>query len=237
MDKIAVKHYLNSNVKPYHIRGENFFPVYILVRARGRSTRVRSHLFSDVYTEDHFAVVEDFPDSKLVAEASTIESIVEAQMEINERDFDPHLFGVLYNLMPKYLLEEIYRPSQILQAFTGLNDISVYRWFNEDVQGKLKKHLVKEKMNHRIMQARYNASIIYGFFKILRLIVPSNPTRYRIVSSTYKTVFNAYEALARGMLKDRLTGHWKSTSSNRYPSRKLSVIVMINSVLSSKTVL
>lgn len=200
MVKIAVKHYLNTNVKPYSIRGEDYYPVYILVRARGRSTRVRSHLFADVYTQGQFNSIADFPDKKLEAEASTIRSIVEAQLEINERDFDPYLFGVLYNQMPKYLLKEIYRPSRLLRVVHGLDDISVYRWFNDDIQTKLKKYLVKEGMNYRLVQARYNASVIYGFFKLLRVIAISNPKRYGAISSTYQSEFVSYERLARDMV-------------------------------------
>lgn len=200
MDKIAVKHYLNTNLRPYSIRGESYFPVYILVRARGRSTRVRSHLFSDVYTQSHFDSILDFPDKKLEAEAATISSIIEAQLIINKRDFDTHLFGVLYNLMPKYLLKEIYLPADIVQLMPAFDGISVYRWFNMDVQEKLKKALLREKINYRIMRPRYNAAIVYGFFKILSVVIPSNPNRYRVISATYGQYLSSYRRLAQRVL-------------------------------------
>lgn len=52
--KITIKHFLNTNLKPYVMNGENYYPIYLLVTAKRRTTKLKSLEFSELYKESDF---------------------------------------------------------------------------------------------------------------------------------------------------------------------------------------
>ena len=54
MGKITVKHYLNTNLKPYIIDGEKYYKIYVLIRADTQNTKIKSDVSSNEYTETEF---------------------------------------------------------------------------------------------------------------------------------------------------------------------------------------
>ena len=42
MNKITVKHYLNTNLKPYVINGDKYYSIYALVTSHRQNTKVKS---------------------------------------------------------------------------------------------------------------------------------------------------------------------------------------------------
>lgn len=100
MAKITVKHFLNTNLKPYFINGEKYFSIYALVTANRQNTKVKSKAFNEYYTEKDFIEISDPVNiddfETLKNEEITIINIVGSL--ISELDtFDPTLFAAFYN--------------------------------------------------------------------------------------------------------------------------------------------
>lgn len=100
MGKISVRHFLNTNLKPYIINGDRYFSIYALITAIRQNTKVKSKAFSEYYTENDFAEIvnpENKEDSEILKnEEATIINI--ASLLIHEFDvFDTTLFAAVYN--------------------------------------------------------------------------------------------------------------------------------------------
>ena len=75
MKKVTVKHYLNTNLKPYIVRGEKYYTVYMLVTVNRKTTRIPSKEFEELHTEEEFEN-EILPSEELQAEVKTVENII-----------------------------------------------------------------------------------------------------------------------------------------------------------------
>jgi len=99
MAKITVKHFLNTNLKPYFINGEKYFSIYALVTANRQNTKVKSKAFNEYYTEKDFIEISDPINindfETLKNEEITIINIVGLLMSELET-FDPTLFAAIY---------------------------------------------------------------------------------------------------------------------------------------------
>lgn len=110
MGKITVKHYLNTNLKPYLINGEQYFSIYALVTANRQNTKVKSKVFNEYYTDNDFKEItnhksnEDF--KLIVQEEKTIINIV--NMIISSiGGFDTSLFAAIYNYFENIFVFDI----------------------------------------------------------------------------------------------------------------------------------
>ena len=100
MGKITVKHYLNTNLKPYIINGDKYFSIYVLVTANRQNTKVKSNAFNEYYSEKDFAEIIN-PKNKIDLAAIrneetaiiNIASLIISELEI----FDTTLFAAIYN--------------------------------------------------------------------------------------------------------------------------------------------
>ena len=100
MGKITVKHYLNTNLKPYIIRGERYYSIYALVSANRQNTKVKSNAFNEYYSEKDFEEIfnpENREDYEVLRnEEITISNI--AGLIVGElQSFDTALFAAIYN--------------------------------------------------------------------------------------------------------------------------------------------
>ncbi|GHS90811.1 hypothetical protein FACS1894203_0340 [Bacteroidia bacterium] len=110
MGKITVKHYLNTNLKPYIINGEKYFTIYALVTANRQNTKVKSKVFNEYYTENDFIEITDENNKEdfitLQNEAKTIENI--ANELINKVEiFDTALFSAIYNYFQEIFIYDL----------------------------------------------------------------------------------------------------------------------------------
>ena len=100
MGKITVKHYLNTNLKPYIINGEKYYTIYALVTANRQNTKVKSKVFNEYYTENDFAEIVDRDNQEcynlLQNEVTTIENIAN-EIISTIGIFDTALFSAIYN--------------------------------------------------------------------------------------------------------------------------------------------
>lgn len=100
MGKITVKHYLNTNLKPYLINGEQYFSIYALVTANRQNTKVKSKVFNEYYTENDFNELlnpKNKEDLKLIQdEERAIINITSLIFNVTDV-FDTSLFAAIYN--------------------------------------------------------------------------------------------------------------------------------------------
>ncbi|WP_392448621.1 hypothetical protein ACF3OB_05055 [Capnocytophaga canis] len=85
MGKITVKHFLNTNLKPYIINKQNYFSIYIFITAKRKTTKVKSIMFDEYYSESDFDSIfnsDDENDLQMIKdEISTLTTITELIME------------------------------------------------------------------------------------------------------------------------------------------------------------
>ncbi|MBT0526007.1 hypothetical protein [Riemerella anatipestifer] len=62
MSKITIQHYLNTNLKAYLINGKKYYPIYLQVTAKRKTTKIRSLIFEEYYTEQDFEDIFSFND-------------------------------------------------------------------------------------------------------------------------------------------------------------------------------
>lgn len=110
MGKITVKHYLNTNLKPYIINGAKYYTIYALVTASRQNTKVKSKAFNEYYTENDFIEINN-PENKedysiLKNEEIAITNI--ANLLMSELDgFDTTLFAAVYNYFQSIYIFDI----------------------------------------------------------------------------------------------------------------------------------
>jgi len=129
MGKITVKHFLNTNLKPYIINGERYFSIYALVTANRQNTKVKSKAFNEYYNEKDFAEItnpENKDDSEIIKnEETTIINI--ANLLISEfESFDTTLFAASYNYF-----QGIYVFDLDLWEIQGTNEFDKYDLFGQ----------------------------------------------------------------------------------------------------------
>lgn len=110
MGKITVKHYLNTNLKPYIINGDKYFSIYALVTANRQNTKVKSNAFNEYYTEKDFEEIsnpENSEDYEIIKnEEITIINI--ANLILSEFEtFDTTLFAAIYNYFQSIFVFDI----------------------------------------------------------------------------------------------------------------------------------
>lgn len=108
MGKITVKHFLNTNLKPYLINGDKYFSIYALVTANRQNTKVKSKVFNEYYTESDFSDIIKSKEDKetLKYEKSAIINI--ADMIIMQLDkFDTTFFSAIFNFYQNIYIGDI----------------------------------------------------------------------------------------------------------------------------------
>ncbi len=110
MGKITVKHFLNTNLKPYNINGVKYYSIYLLVTANRQNTKVKSYTYNEYYSENDFIEItnsDNKEDSALLNnEVQTVTTI--AEMIINELElFDTALFAAIYNFFSSIYVFEL----------------------------------------------------------------------------------------------------------------------------------
>ncbi|TDE01525.1 hypothetical protein [Flavobacterium sandaracinum] len=89
--KITVKHFLNTNLKPYLINGVKHYSIYLLLVAFRQNTKVKSITFNEYYSEENFNEIfnstDDFDKDLINNEINAITLISEiVTKELKEFD-------------------------------------------------------------------------------------------------------------------------------------------------------
>ncbi len=136
--KISVKHFLNTNVKPSIINGEKYYPIFLLVTARRKTTKFKSLIFTELYTEtmfDEIMTSKDAEDKEMInEELTTMQNIAGLVMsELNE--FDTTFF---YAFVRFAAVTDIYKTDvQIIEkdgkSFDNYSDDPKRNFFGFDI--------------------------------------------------------------------------------------------------------
>ncbi|WP_291077267.1 MULTISPECIES: hypothetical protein [unclassified Empedobacter] len=123
--KITVKHFLNENLKPYNIAGENYYSVYILVTANRQNTKFKSIALNEYYNKSNFNDIlnsEEESDILLIKnEVNTIQIISELIID-TLGTFDTAFLSAYFNFS-----NEIYLFDPDIEQLTNNNiDINFY---------------------------------------------------------------------------------------------------------------
>lgn len=93
--KITIAYFLNDNLKPYKINGENYYPIYLQITAKRKTTKIRSLMFEEYYTEDDYNDIMQSEDAEDVEmrenEISAINNTARLTIEMLG-DFDTSFF-------------------------------------------------------------------------------------------------------------------------------------------------
>ncbi len=108
--KITVKHFLNTNLKPYVINGTNYFSIYMLVIANRKNTKIKSIVFNELYTDNDFNEIINLTDKDdeilLNKEISCVENIGKILIDILN-EFDTSFFTVYYSFLSSIFINDI----------------------------------------------------------------------------------------------------------------------------------
>jgi hypothetical protein len=213
MGKVTVKHFINTNLKPYTVRGQKYYAVYLLITVNRKTTKVRSHAFEEMHTEKEFESFlkrgSDFYKA-ILDETRTVENIILTQLEFDP-EFDTTLFSALYNLMPKYLIAEsqpfarviiinpnfknlslsdLVRNKRTKDRSTNQSSITFFDWYSPSSQLRLIKLMEGRKIRMPII--KLNLSLMYSFFGYLRIIVTANK-KYNDIGIRFDMILREFD--------------------------------------------
>lgn len=191
MSKITVKHYLNTNSKPYIINGRSYYSIYILLTAKRQNTKVKSISLNEYYSETDFEDIinsKDKEDINLIDnEVSILENI--SNLTIKElEEFDTHFVTAYFNFIPTIQIWDIdvemfsvdnkkinfYRKNQnkaelqldqffLLITKNASKRVSLYEYFNRTNQDCLKQFLIESKIKTNIEDTLYDINKLFFY--------------------------------------------------------------------------
>lgn len=212
MPKVTAKHYLNVNLKPYVIRGEKFYPVYVLVTSFRKTTKVKSNVFAELQTESDFEELVKSKEAK--EEIATIELLTETINSITQQPFDTVLFSLIYNQTPNHfcgarsLLSEVLRGNkkigslllEELYSSTNQNGPSFFEWYSPKWQKRIKKFLLSRGIKEDGLTI-VNEVALFCFFEILSIVIMVSPIKYRVLKDKYPFFLEDYREFALNSIK------------------------------------
>lgn len=106
MGKITIKHYLNTNLKPYIIKGECYYSIYIMIVVNRKNTKVKSITFEELYTEKDFEEIICEDNDLLQQEITAIENLCLLVQDVIGA-FDTSFFSAYYSSMQNMFVGDI----------------------------------------------------------------------------------------------------------------------------------
>ena len=147
MGKITVKHYLNTNLKPYLINGEQYFSIYVLVTANRQNTKVKSKAFNEYYTENDFNEIinpinsEEFEAIK--NEEKAIGNIANLVYSVID-GFDTTLFAAIYNYYESIFIFDIDIESFKVNKDENIESVNLYNKSQNNLSIDISSFFIKE---------------------------------------------------------------------------------------------
>lgn len=162
MGKITIKHFLNTNLKPYIINKQNYYSVYLLITAQRKTTKVKSLVFDEYYSESDFESIfnsNDSSDKNMIDNEINSVNII-SELIINElKEFDTNFLTAYYNFSNTIDIWktdnqifsangnkiDLYDASKnsagivldsLKNEFTDVRGVSIFEFFNKDNQKK-----------------------------------------------------------------------------------------------------
>jgi hypothetical protein len=100
MGKITVKHYLNTNLKPYEMDGEKMYKLYFLLRYNNKNTKIKSLVNAEMTEKEYNERIKNDSDTlniQIKNEIIFIEKVVQIT-EQTKLAFDMKLFSDIWEI-------------------------------------------------------------------------------------------------------------------------------------------
>ncbi len=175
MGKITVKHFLNTNLKPYVINKQNYYSIYVFVTANRKTTKLKSIMFDEYYSENDFDSIfnsNEEEDIRMIKnEVSTITRITELILEVTG-EFDTTFLASYFTFSNTITL---------LGA-----DAEVFEYEGKEVNTYRGKNKLNFKLDALFLEVGHNIQkemFIYEFFsdevqeKALKFIEKTNDSK------------------------------------------------------------
>ncbi|WP_028123266.1 hypothetical protein [Epilithonimonas tenax] len=201
MGKITIKHFLNTNLKPYVINKQNYYSIYLLITGQRKTTKVKSIVFNEYYSENDFETIfnsDNLEDNNLIEnEINSIKII--SEFVVNElKEFDTNFLTAYYNFSNTIDIwktdNQIFSYNEdkidlydstknnagiilddLKNKFTDIRGVSLYEFFNKENQNKALQILKKQKVKNDVdVLADINLTFFYSSIEFFEWFIKGN---------------------------------------------------------------
>ncbi|MBE7696884.1 hypothetical protein [Tenacibaculum finnmarkense] len=212
--KITVKHYLNTNLKPYIINDVKHYSVYLMLVAHRKNTKVKSIAFDNYYSESVFSEIinsKDTYDQDLIRNEITALTLI-SEITINElKEFDTAFITSYFKYSSKNFIDSLAQGIDILNQnsknqiscfinclhlnscfldYTSLEYISILDFFGYKIQNLLKNYFKNELNSKDCIKdiELFNKHMFYSSLKRFEKTIIKTKNYYLI--EKYSNSFN-----------------------------------------------
>lgn len=215
MGKITIKHFLNTNLKPYVINKENYYSIYLMITGQRKTTKVKSLLFDEYYSESDFENIfnsNNFGDKTLIENEINSVKIICELVTTELKEFDTNFLTAFYNFSNTI---DIWKPDNQIFSFNGekidfydanknnagiildrlkveftnVRGVTLYEFYNKENQEKALKILKKQKVkNETDSLDDINKTFFYASMEFFEWFIKGNKKNAEL-ESKFKQFF------------------------------------------------
>lgn len=107
MGKITVRHYLNTNLKPYKVDGDKLYKLYFLVRYQNKNTKIKSLIDVELTEKEYSEKIKDENDIlsiRIKNEKRLVENTIEIAVKIGQ-PFEIKIFRIVWDIASYPIIE------------------------------------------------------------------------------------------------------------------------------------
>ena len=220
MSKITIKHFLNTNLKPYIINKQNYYTIYLLITANRKTTKLKSLVFDEYYTENDFEEIfnsdsradRQMIENELNAINIIAEVTIEALAEFNTSFLTAYInFSNSISVWKPDVELKINKKSTfannsifnigIDSIYTEIGkdkEITIFEFFNLESQNIAMKLLEKNNIKNPITVLRdINKIIFYTSIEYFRWYVEGNKKNSDLINRFYLLFDNHKEMITK----------------------------------------
>ena len=217
MSKITIKHFLNTNLKPYLINKQNYYSIYLLITANRKTTKLKSLVFDEYYTESDFddifnsenEIDKNMVDNELKAINTISEITIEALAEFNTSFLTAYInfsnsisvwkpdAEIKINNKSTFTNNSIFKVG-IDNIFTEIGkdkEITIFEFYNLESQNIAIEFLEKNNIqNPKTVLQDINKIIFYTSIEYFHWYVEGNKKNSDLISRFY-LLFDNYKEI------------------------------------------
>lgn len=132
MGKITVRHYLNTNLKPYIVDGEKLYSLYFLLRYQNKNTKIKSLIDVELSEKEYSQVIKDKNNSlntKIKNEVELVEKIINITDKMNH-PFEIKLFRDVWEISVYPIIEKFEKyinwQSRKIEQYNSISDYDTH---------------------------------------------------------------------------------------------------------------
>lgn len=211
MGKITVKHYLNTNLKPYIVGDSKYYKIYFLFRYQNNNTKIRSLVSDDEYTEDEFnsiiADTSNLINKRIANEVRLIERLVDI-INDNNIAFDMKVFNDFWKIATYPIIKKFEIKIDWFENVRYGKDVDIYQKTNIETYRDiilLLKRIVASDSNF-ISDEIYLAQIFDSDFNVIL----NNALKGKKTKTIYSIVRSDEPRELGSIIRTEYTSHKKS---------------------------